>query len=128
MEADLMRRIQISLSTVGARVFRNNVGLGWIGKSFHIEKEQTIKVYPGDVVIRAARPLHAGLIKDSADLIGFATQGGKFVSCEVKVPGEKPSKEQFDWLAAVNAAGGIAIWADSPDSAISKYMQAIRKD
>lgn len=125
MEADLMRRIQVKLSTVGARVFRNNVGLGWIGKSTHIERAGIINVCPGDVVIRSARPLHAGLIKESGDLIGFDTKTGKFVSCEVKMPGEKPNPGQRAWMDAVNAAGGIAIWADSEESALIKYQEAI---
>lgn len=118
-----MRRIQIALSTVGARVFRNNVGMGWIGKSKIFTKEETIRVYPGDVVIRSARPLHAGLIKNSSDLIGWDTETGKFVSCEVKIPGEKPSPEQYDWLSAVKTSNAIAIWAVSEQDAIIKFKQ-----
>jgi len=122
-EVDLMRRIQVVLSTVGARTFRNNVGLGWIGDSLRFTRTGTVRVEAGDVLIKNARPLHAGLIKDSADLIGFSTETGKFISCEVKMPGEKPTPKQYDWLCAVKNAGGIAFWADSIESAIINYKR-----
>lgn len=125
MEADLMRRIQVALSTVGARVFRNNVGMGWTGRIKKFTQKDFVTVYPGDVLIREARPLHAGLDKSSGDLIGFDIATGKFISCEVKVPGEKPTPEQFDWLNAVRVAHGIAFWACSEDEAIKKFQQVL---
>jgi hypothetical protein len=70
-EANIQNGIMIALSKVGATIFRNNVGLGWTGKAIKQTKEAMVKVYPGDVLVKNARPLHAGLCKGSADLIGW---------------------------------------------------------
>ena len=43
------------------------------------------------------------------------TTVAQFAGVEVKKPGDKPSKEQFERIDQVNAAGGIAGWADSPE-------------
>ena len=37
--------------------------------------------------------------------------GGRFLSIEVKRPGNKPTARQADWLATVTAHGGLAIVA-----------------
>ncbi len=50
----------------------------------------------------------------------IAIYKGVFVAIEVKAPGKKPSKDQQDFLAAVEKAGGISIVATSPDDVIDK--------
>ena len=40
---------------------------------------------------------------------------GKFVAIEAKVPGNKPTARQRQTIMAIEAAGGIAFWADSLD-------------
>lgn len=117
-EVEIMRKIQIAMSTVGARVFRNNVGLGWIGRSKKFTKTETITVHAGDVLIREARPLHAGLVEGSGDLIGW-TEKGKFLSVEVKTESGRLSPEQRAFKDTVNAAGGLAIVARSTEEAIN---------
>ena len=126
-ESDIQARIMIALSKIGARVFRNNVGKGWIGKS---ERGQGKLVFVGnsDVVIRNARPFHAGLCVGSADLIGWVpvvvTQEmvgqtlAVFLSPEVKTAKGRPSLEQVRWREAVQAAGGRAGIARSPEEAV----------
>lgn len=122
-ETDIMKRIQIGLAKCGARLFRNNVALAWAGQVHRWPEPTIVNVNPSDVVIRNARPIHAGLGADTADLVGFSQNNGKFISCEVKVPGKKPTVEQFNWLNAVHAAHGIAFWADSEESAIKQYRE-----
>lgn len=123
LESKLMRQCQVAASAVGARLFRNNVGLGWTGKSIHISEEANIRVFPGDVVIRSARPLHAGLAQGSSDLIGFqpvlitqdmvGTQVAVFTAAEIKQDGGVVSVEQRNFLRVVKEAGGIAFIAKS---------------
>lgn len=125
MESDVMRKIQIALSTVGARVFRNNVGLGWVGKiqRFTQAGRIIIDVQPGDILIRQARPLHAGLIEGASDLIGWS-HDGRFLACEVKDLRGRPTKTQENFINAVKASGGIAFVARSNDEALKQYEDA----
>lgn len=124
MESDLMRKIQIKLSTVGARVFRNNVAEGWVGKFvLRAKGGENITLQPGDVVIRNARVLHAGLIVGSSDLIGF-NKSGRFLAVEVKELMGKPTPEQQSFINVVNASGGIAFIARSVDEAVQLLENA----
>lgn len=128
-ESPLLRSIQIALSRLGARVLRNNVGTGWTGKVLRCVKQTQITVYPGDVVVCKARPLHAGLAVGSSDLIGWAPvtirpeMVGKtlavFMAVEVKAGRTQLTKEQSDFLEAVRAAGGIAVVARGEGEAVA---------
>lgn len=119
-EDDIMRKIQIALSTVGARVFRNNVALAWAGKVYKPARVETVTVGPNDVVIRNARPIHAGLIEGASDLIGWS-HDGRFVACEVKEGQGRTTKAQDNFINAVKAAGGIGMVARSNEEALQKY-------
>lgn len=122
-EINLMRRIQVALSLAGARLFRNNVGVGWAGESLHIRHPSTVKLMPGDVVIRNARPLHAGLVEGSSDLIGWTpraitqemvgTHVAVFTAVEVKAETGRPTDGQKQFIETVREAGGIAFVARS---------------
>lgn len=118
----------LKLSTGPVRLFRNNVGMGWVGKLEDIPA--SLKFHPslkGCKIIRGARPLHAGLINGSGDLIGWKTvtitpdmvgrRIAQFVSIECKSPHGKPSPEQETWRDNVRAAGGIGCVARSQDEA-----------
>ena len=139
-ETPLMRRIMVHLSRAGAHVFRNNVGQGWVGKSFRLKDEATLlqagtakHLSAGTVIIMAARPLHAGLLEGSSDLIGWKpvviTQEmvgktfGLFFGCEVKDGLGVQSPEQIIWARIVNGAGGLAFVARSEDEAVEKYLK-----
>lgn len=120
-EINLMREIQVALTEVGARVFRNNVALAWASNLIHrATKRETVTLNPGDIVLRNARPIHAGLIDGASDYIGWS-QNGLFVACEVKQPGGRITPKQVTFLGNVREAGGIAILADSPDGAKQDY-------
>lgn len=113
-ETDLMRRLQKFASSIGARLFRQNTGMAWVGVVEH--GPRTVRLSVSDIVIRNARPFHAG-VKGMADLGGWvpvevtADMVGSTVAIyaqvEVKENG-RPSKEQYAWVDAVNKAGGRA--------------------
>ena len=55
----------------GDRLFRNNTGMGWAGKAQKIKKAMRVFVNRGDVIVRNAYPLRAGLCTGSSDTIGW---------------------------------------------------------
>lgn len=106
-ERYLTSAVLLAASGCGARLFRNNTGVGWVGKLVRVSKPQPVMVGPGDVVLRNARPLHAGLHKGSGDLIGW-TRSGRFLSMELKTETVALSPEQRNWIEVVNRSGGLA--------------------
>lgn len=109
-----MRLLQRLATKLGARLFRQNTGMGWVGK---IERRVgTVYLKPGDIVIRNARPFHAGVtgmsdlggwvpVVVTAEMVGATV--AVYLQVEVK-DGTDPTTEQIDWIDAVNAAGGRA--------------------
>ena len=93
-ETNIQQLIRIEASKHGFRLWRNHVG----------------GLYDGD-----GRFHKFGLCKGSSDLIGISPDG-RFVAIEVKMPGEKPTKEQVIFIQYVQSMGGIAGVADSVDS------------
>ncbi len=59
------------------------------------------------------RPVRYGVV-GSGDIFAVLPDG-RFASIECKVNNNKPSAEQLDWRAAIQAAGGIAIVARTVD-------------
>lgn len=102
-EADIMREIQLALSRLACRVFRNNCGQA---------------VTENGYVIRFGVANPGG-----SDLIGW-TATGRFLAIEVKRPGKNPTKEQRNFLDAVVKAGGVAGVARSVEDAV----EIIRRD
>lgn len=111
-EVELMRAIQIKASDLGHRLWRNNNGLGWVGPQVRVSHPQLLMVRPGDVLIRGAMPLHAGLIEGSSDLIGL-TAAGQFLAVEVKTPKGLVREGQESFIAQVKRMGGIGLIARS---------------
>ena len=115
-EADLMRLLQRCASQLGARLFRQNVGQAWVGKVEQGFPGKRVTLGRGDVVIRNARPFHAGVagmsdlggwvpVQVTADMVGSTV--AIYTQVEVK-DGARPTKEQIAWIEAVNKAGGRA--------------------
>lgn len=111
MESSIYNQILLIASKLRKVVlFRNNTGMGWVGK--------VIKKTPTTITLENARPLHAGLIKGSSDLIGWTIidiqphhVGQKmavFTAFEVKTKTGRPSAPQRNFVERVNEAGGIA--------------------
>ena len=126
-ERDIQNRILLECSRGDTRLFRNNVALGWAGDAQQIRHAGAVQVRPGDVVIRSARPLHAGLCKGSSDLIGWRSveitpymvgqRVAVFASVEVKTHTGKVRLDQENWQNQVTDAGGLAFIARSPQEA-----------
>lgn len=113
-EIDLMRRIQFKASDLGHRLWRNNVGTGWVGPQTRVSTPTMVMMYPGDVLVRKASALHAGLCMGSSDLIGL-TNKGQFIAAEIKAPKGRFQKDQPSFLEQVRSMGGLGIVARSED-------------
>lgn len=104
---DHMNLLRLQASALGARVFRNNVGLFYT---------------------RRGTPVRCGLVTGSGDLIGWRTEVitpdligtpvARFLSIEAKQGTGRLEKAQRDWRTAVLAAGGLAFTAYSETDVI----------
>jgi len=127
-EHNIQQSIRLALSQTGARIFRQNVAQAWTGDATKIHQGRMMFVEAGSVVIKNARPLHAGLCKGSSDLIGWTPltitpdMVGKkiavFTAVEVKTRTGKITTEQQNFIDRVRLDGGIAGVARSTDDAI----------
>lgn len=117
-ERDLINEILLRASERGHRLFRQNTGKGWVGKSEMIHAPRMIRVMPGDVIVRQARVLIAGLCTGSSDIVGW-TGDGRFVGIEAKTPGVATSKEQRQFVTIAHKAGCIAEVVFSADEALA---------
>ena len=94
-ETILMRKIMVALSEAGHFVMRTNAG------SFFDSQGNRVTIgFPG-----------------LSDLAG-CTSGGRFFAIEVKLPGEKPRRNQQDFLDAMRSKGAIAGCAHSIEEAL----------
>lgn len=59
------------------------------------------------------------------DLLGVIHPSGRVLAIECKRPGNKPTEQQQAFLDVITKSGGVALWADSVDVAISKFSSAI---
>jgi hypothetical protein len=126
-ETTLMHRIMFAASRGNIRLFRQNVGMAWAGRVEKFPAPRTVHVTPSDVVIRNARPFHAG-IEGMSDLGGWKTitvtqdmigrRIAVYVAAEVKVPKKHATPEQQGFIDAVLNAGGIAGVVRSEDDAM----------
>lgn len=118
-EANLMRSILLACSRGATRLWRNNVAQAWVGTPVRFQRATSINVGPDDVLIRNARPLHAGLCAGSSDLIGYTVRDGVavFTALEVKTSTGRATPEQKQFLEVVGGAGGIAGIARSVEEA-----------
>ena len=92
------------------RLFRNNVGKGWVGKLIKSTRES--------ITLVSYRPLESGLCVGSSDLIGWTTieitpdmVGSKvavFTAFELKTKRVVTTREQANFIEQINKSGGIA--------------------
>lgn len=127
-ETNIVRSVMLKLGSIkGVRIFRNNQGTAWIGKSVVFHDNRTVNVKKGDVLIENARVFHAGLCKGSSDLIGLKSviitpeMVGKpvavFLAPEIKTKSGRASVEQIAFLKMVNDLGGIGFIATDENEA-----------
>lgn len=83
--------------------WRNNTGTAWQGTPVKLPRGAMVRVEPGMVILRDARPISFGL-PGSADILGVAR--GRFFGIEMKA-GTKQSEQQKKFQAAVERAGGV---------------------
>lgn len=117
-DTSFLNKLLLALSRGSTRLFRNSVGLGYTGKVERAARPTQVTLYPGDVLIRKARVIHAGLAAGSGDLIGWRSfviqpedvgrRVAVFASLEAKEGTGRLSPEQRNWRDQVEAAGGIA--------------------
>lgn len=118
-ESQIQNRILLECGRGDTRLFRQNVGQGWVGR--------LVRKQAGTVELASARPLHAGLCEGSSDLIGWRTvevtpemvgqRLAVFAAIEVKSATGRPTPEQAAFLKAVREAGGVACVARSVEDA-----------
>jgi hypothetical protein len=116
-EKKILNEALIEASKKGWRLFRNNTGVGWVGKIFRTPMPMSVRLNPSDIVIRNAAPLNAGLCVGSSDLIGWkkvtitpdmvGKEVAVFTAIEVKYGSTATTKEQKNFIEQVNKAGGV---------------------
>jgi hypothetical protein len=136
-ETNRLNEIMIGVSQIAAKIFRNNVGVGWAGKAEKQTRSRLVQVHPGDVVVRNARPLRAGLCVGSADLIGWVpvvitqemvgTTVAVFLSLEVKTDTGVLTVEQRRFGDAVISDGGRAGVARNSSDAVQIALAKVRR-
>ena len=109
-------------------LFRANVGRAWTGNDvYQARRAQAVALYPGDVVIRQARPFDTGLPPGFGDLFGLAPRiitaamvgqtVGVYLAADVKSKTGRLTDKQAAYLRAVNDNGGAAdVWRSSEDA------------
>lgn len=120
-EADITNKILKEASRMGARLFRQNVALAWVGK--------VVRKTPDTITLQSPRPLHAGLCVGSSDVIGWTPvvvtremvgqTVAVFTAVEVKTARVPATAEQKAFVAAVREAGGLACIARSVEDALA---------
>ena len=125
-ENPIQKRILLHCGHGATRLFRQNVGKTWIGKSEKITRECNRYVFPGDVVIRQARRFNVGF-EGQSDLGGWHSitvtpemVGRKlaiYTALEVKTKTGRIKKAQQRFINLVRAAGGLAGVVRSPEEA-----------
>lgn len=116
-EAALMRRIMVRATKLGWRLFRNNVGMAWMGRTELLDN--------GDVLVRNAKPVRFGIGGEGgSDLIGFrpytvteADVGRKvalFTAVEVKSDRGRLTAQQDCFLSFIKEYAGHSQVARDP--------------
>lgn len=128
-----MQQIMRAMSDAGSRLFRNHVGVAFQGKPTRFSETTTVQVEPGDVLIRKARTVTAGLITGSSDLVGWTTRMiseydvgkyiAQFTAVEVKTEEGSLEPEQKQFLEVVRDSGGVAIVARSAEEGVKRLQQ-----
>lgn len=103
-EAEISKRIQLAAPSVGCRLFRNTTG-------------RLLNPHGGMVTV--------GLCVGSADLIGWVECAtiAAFLAVEVKSATGRLSKEQGQFLDAVNRAGGLGLVARSAEEFTTRVAE-----
>lgn len=130
-EMDVVNKVILQASRLGARLFRNNTGTGWTGS-------KSARLPDGSMVLKNPRPLRAGLIIGSSDCIGWTPititpeMVGRtiavFTALEVKDGNGRVSPEQKIFIGNVDNANGITGVVRSDTDVIEEIAKWKRKN
>lgn len=110
-ESQIMKEIEIAVSAEGHKIFRVNVGEGFLYRQ---------RPTPVTLEMENARSrwFSSGVPRGYSDLSGVAYPSGKAIFIECKTPKGEPSEEQCIFLLAMLAAGANAGIAHSAEEAL----------
>lgn len=122
-ESNIFKACQIRATELGARLWRQQSGQGWIGRSIVIKQPVRLDVFPGDVVIRKARVFNAGfpgisdgggycMVTITPEMVGQSLP--LVLQVETKADGAV-TDEQRKFIAHIRKVGGRAGIARSAD-------------
>lgn len=111
-ESQIMKEIEIAVSAAGHKIFRVNVGEGYL-----FRQKPTAATL--DLEAQRARWFKTGVPPGYSDLSGVAYQSGKAVFIECKTPTGRPTIQQCVFLLAMLAAGANAGIAHNVDEALA---------
>jgi len=133
-EQSLLKKFLLEFSRQGSRLFRCNTGMAYTSslKPIRTSQPRMVKLEPGDVLLKKARPFQTGWPKGTPDLLGFTSvtiqqdMVGKtvavFTGVEVKSSKRiRITKEQHAFVRMINDKGGIATIAYGLDD----YLKAV---
>lgn len=122
-ESNIFKACQIRASKLGARLWRQQSGQGWIGRAIVIKEIDRVDVFPGDVVIRKARVFNAGfpgisdgggycMVTVTPEMVGQSLP--VVLQVETKADGAV-TDEQRKFIKHIRGVGGRAGIARSAD-------------
>lgn len=111
-EIQIMKEIEIMVSAHGHRVFRVNVGEGYL---YREQPTQATLEFEN----KRARWFKSGPPQGYSDLSGVCYPSGRALFIEVKTPTGKPTKEQCVFLLDMLARGANAGIARSTEEALA---------
>jgi hypothetical protein len=133
-ETTLDHQIALAVSRLGAVTFRNNSGRAWMGAATRYSAAATVRLQPGDVVVRHARCVDFGVGDGGADRVGFTPFPVArlvlpvFTAIEEKTGSGRLQANQRLFLTGVARAGGLAVVARSVDDAVDPVRRAMAGD
>lgn len=128
-ESNIIKEMQVAVSRLGHRLFRNQTGTAWQGQVLKTRPGiYPFKFEKGDIVIRNPRFISFGLVKGGHDTIGFKViiitpemvgrKIAQFFCREVKTKNAKVLPEQINFNNYVNEQGGDAKIVYSVEEAV----------
>lgn len=120
IQSEVLRAIG---SLPNVRIFRNQVGFGWVGRVAYQDRAA------GIVHLHHSQPVTMGLATGSSDLVGWrkrvitpdmvGQEVAQFLCVEVKTPKGTVRAAQEHWREVVNQWGGIAFVTRSAEDALN---------
>lgn len=111
-EAQIMKEIEVAVSAAGHKIFRVNVGEGYLYRTQPTQATLELEN-------KRSRWFSSGPPQGYSDLSGVAYPSGKAIFIECKTANGKPTLQQCVFLLAMLAAGANAGIARSTEEALA---------